>query len=62
VKELKYLKIVIPHLDKDMRKLAQFLAAGKITIDLYELESMINPEKFEFPEEEVEMVGVDLNE
>lgn len=62
MKELKYLKIVMPLLDKDMQKFAQHLAAGKITIDLYELESMVNPDKFEFPEENIGAVGVDLNE
>jgi len=62
VKELRYLKEVLATLDGKCKKTAQQLIARNLTVDLFKLESLVNPDRFEFPEEEVEMVGVDLNE
>jgi len=62
VKDLKYLKMILPALDKDMQKKAQTVAAGKLVVDLFTLESLINPDKFDFPKEEIGTVGVEVDE
>lgn len=61
MKNFRYLNEILPTLDEDLQKAAQMLTAGKLTVDLFELESMVNPDKFEFPEEEVETVGVEVD-
>jgi len=40
-------------------KIADTILHEKVNIDLWELESLINPNKFEFPKPDVGLVGVE---
>ena len=62
MRELKYLKMILPILSKDLQKTATSVAAGKLVVDLFIMESMTNPEKFDFPKESIGVVGVEINE
>jgi hypothetical protein len=46
----------------DDKVLAQEAVGSSIEINLSELESLVKPEKFEFPDYEVGVVGVEENE
>lgn len=43
-------------------KIASDLLNEAIVIDLWELESLINSEKFEYPDSEIDEIGVKLND
>lgn len=61
MKDFKYLKLIFNDLNKDLKKKAEAFAAGKIKINLHELESLINPDKFDFKKEEIETIGVKID-
>lgn len=48
--------------DPEALKLANSVLGESINIDLWELESLVNPDKFEFPDTDLGMIGVDLDE
>lgn len=60
----KYLKSLLSELitNEGIYKTARNISAGSITIDLYELESLVNPDKFDFDNKSISTIGVDLNE
>lgn len=59
--KFEYLKEVSPTLDKDFKKIAQDIMYGTLKINLHELESLVNPDKFEFPDEEIGPIGVKID-
>jgi hypothetical protein len=64
VNNFKYLKSLLSELitNEGIYKTARNISAGSITIDLYELESLVNPDKFDFDNKSISTIGVDLNE
>lgn len=48
--------------DLESVKLANQLLSESVNIDLWELESLINPQKFEFPEPNIGQVNIENEE
>ncbi len=48
--------------DSNLVKISQEVLSEKLTIDLWELDSLVKNERYEFPDPEVEKIEVDLDE
>lgn len=44
--------------DEEAIKVAQTILNEKVKVDILELESLVRPDKFEFPEPDIGLVGV----
>jgi hypothetical protein len=49
-------------IDTEARKIASTILHEQVNIDLWEMESLIRPDKFQFPEPDVGLVGVENEE
>jgi len=48
--------------DTQLTKVAMDILPDKLTIDLWELDSLVNKDRYEFPDNDVEKVEVELDE
>lgn len=61
MKRFKYLKSILSTLSDENKKIAELLVADKLIIDSFELESLINPDKFDFASKKIDTIGVELD-
>ena len=61
MKDFKYLKLILSKINLENLRIAKVLTTDKLIIDSFELESLINHNKFNLPAEDIDVIGVELD-